>query len=54
MFNMEVEFDQTQLAFCVYCLCVQGEAGPPGVTGPVGPRGDPGELVRTVLRLQHD
>lgn len=31
-----------------FCLCLQGEAGSPGITGPVGPRGDPGELVRTV------
>lgn len=54
MFNAEMEFDQTQLAFCVYCLRVQGETGPPGVTGPVGPRGDPGEPVRIVLWLLND
>uniref|UniRef100_A0A671TWF5 Fibrillar collagen NC1 domain-containing protein n=1 Tax=Sparus aurata TaxID=8175 RepID=A0A671TWF5_SPAAU len=27
----------------VFCPCVQGETGPPGITGPVGPRGDAGE-----------
>lgn len=52
-FNTEMEIVCITLNWLTVFLsvCLQGEAGYPGVTGPVGPRGDPGEMVRTVLWL---